>query len=190
MYLYESYVMFREQYRETFRLEGFDYGSDGAYFVTICSHNREKIFSNIINGKTHMSALGKIILEELERTAALRTHATVTEWVIMPDHVHCIIFIHKNSNSPEHLSRRGSYLHFPEGYKNKFGPQSENLASIVRGIKSAVTQRAKIAGMAYPVWQSRFHEHIIRNEIELAKYILYVKNNPVKWKNQTEILLL
>ena len=98
----------------------------------------------------------------------------------MPNHIHCIIFIHKRSEDIQHLRPQGSYLHFPECYRNKFGSQSENLSSIVRGIKSAVTQQAKIAVMQAPFWQQRFHEHIIRNELELEKYVLYIKENPFR----------
>ncbi|HET6992306.1 MAG TPA: hypothetical protein VFJ43_13315, partial [Bacteroidia bacterium] len=84
--------------------------------------------------------------EELRKTNEIRKYATATEWIIMPDHIHCIIFIHKDSEEPEHLSRKGSYLYFPENYWNIFGPQRENLASIIRGIKSAVTSKAKKIG--------------------------------------------
>jgi putative transposase len=102
----------------------------------------------------------------------------------MPDHIHFIIFIHKDSDEPAHLSPKGTYLYFPEGYKNKFGPQKENLASIVRGVKSAVTTRAKIRGASGPVWQRSFYEHIIRNEQELRRCILYIKQNASEWENQ------
>ena len=170
-------------YRKSSRIEGFDYGTDGAYFVTICSGNKELIFSDIINGNVHLSTIGKFIDEELKKTGAVRKYATVTEWVIMPNHIHLIIFIHKDSNEPEHLSQRGNYLFFPEGYKNKFGPQKENLASIIRGIKSAVTTRAKKEKICNVVWQSRYYEHIIRNEIELNKIVFYIKENPTKWEN-------
>jgi REP element-mobilizing transposase RayT len=168
--------------RKTQRLEGFDYGTDGAYFVTICSDRKRMIFSEIVNGEIHLSSVGRIIDEELEKTKTLRGNTTITEWIIMPNHIHCIIFIHKDSDEPEHLSPKGTYLFFPEGYKNKFGPQSENLASIIRGIKSAVTTRAKKSGIAQMVWQPRYYEHIIRNEVELDKIVLYIKENPFKWE--------
>lgn len=174
--------LFKGKYRtKTVRLEGFDYGTDGAYFVTICSYERTLIFSEITNGVIQLSSIGKIINEQLEKTHLIREYITITEWVIMPNHIHFVIFIHKNSEEPEHLSPRGTYLHFPEGYKNKFGPQSENLASIIRGIKSAVTTQAKKSGIAIPIWQSKYYERIIRNEKELNKFVLYIKENPHRW---------
>ena len=64
--------------------------------------------------------------------------------------------------------------------KNKFGPQSKNLASIVRGFKIAVTKNARLL---YPEfsWQSRFHDHIIRNDESLHCITDYIKNNPKHW---------
>jgi REP element-mobilizing transposase RayT len=114
--------LFKGKYRtKSLRLEGFDYGTDGAYLITLCSNDRKFIFSEIIDAETHLTPLGKIVDEELEKTRGVREYATVSEWIIMPNHIHCIIFIHKDSDEPEHLAPRGSYLYFPEGYKNKFG---------------------------------------------------------------------
>jgi putative transposase len=181
-YMKDANVFEEKHHRESVRLEGFDYGTDGAYFVTICSYKKKPTFSEIVNGETFLSPLGKIIKEELERTIGLRKNVTVTDWVVMPNHVHCIVFIHKDSDGPEHLAQKGSYLYFPEGYRNKFGPQRNNLASVIRGIKSAVTTRVKIAGMPSPVWQRSFHEHVIRNESELKRIVLYIHENPINWE--------
>lgn len=175
--------LFEEKYlRKTVRLQGFDYGKDGAYLITLRSYKSHHIFSAIENAEVRLTELGEIIDDELRNTSELRSYATVTEWMIMPNHVHCVIFIHKDSDEPEHLSPKGSYLYFPEGYANKFGPQRENLASIIRGIKSVVTARAKNSGIATPVWQPSFYEHIIRNEIELEGLSLYIRQNPSAWE--------
>ncbi len=65
---------------------------------------------------------------------------------------------------------------------NKFGPQSKNLASIIRGMKSSVTTQAKISGHNNFGWQSRYHDHIIRNTVEFYRIRNYIINNPAKWK--------
>ncbi|MDQ3111758.1 MAG: hypothetical protein M3R17_17855 [Bacteroidota bacterium] len=176
---------FKGKYRtESERLQGFDYGTDGAYLITLRSHKFKRIFSDIYNAEANLTPLGKIIDEELGSTRELRGYATVTEWMIMPDHIHIVIFIHKDSDGPEHLAPKGSYLYFPEGYINKFGPQSENLASVIRGIKSAVTSRAKKSGLQIPIWQANFYEHIIRNEIELRALVNYIRENPAAWEKK------
>ncbi len=176
-------ALFKGKYRtEPERIQGFDYGTDGAYLITLRSNEGKYTFSKVYSAESHLTELGTIINEELGKTFDLRTYATVTEWMIMPNHVHCVIFIHKDSDEPGHLAAKGSHLFFPEGYKNKFGPQRENLASIIRGIKSAVTSRAKKTGLKLPVWQHNYYEHIIRNEIELERLINYIRENPAAWE--------
>jgi len=66
--------------------------------------------------------------------------------------------------------------------KNKFGPQSKNLASIVRGFKIAVTKNARLINPNF-TWQSRFHDHIIRDEKSYQTISEYVINNPINWRN-------
>ena len=65
--------------------------------------------------------------------------------------------------------------------KNKFGPQSQNLASIIRGYKTGVTKYARNHHIGF-AWQSRFHDHIIRNEMEYQRIKNYIINNPINWK--------
>jgi hypothetical protein len=67
---------------------------------------------------------------------------------------------------------------------NQFGPQSKNLASIIRGFKIGVTKSARAihAGFA---WQSRFHDHIIRNSKSYMQIIGYIINNPLNWAEDT-----
>jgi len=65
---------------------------------------------------------------------------------------------------------------------NKFGPQSKNLASIVRGFKSSVTTNARIIHADF-AWQSRFHDHIIRDSESFERIQNYIANNPMNWKD-------
>ena len=65
---------------------------------------------------------------------------------------------------------------------NKFGPQSKNLASIIRGFKSAVTTNARKIHADF-AWQFRFHDHIIRNTDEFNRIQTYITNNPQNWDN-------
>jgi REP element-mobilizing transposase RayT len=67
---------------------------------------------------------------------------------------------------------------------NKFGPQSKNLASVIRGFKSAVTTQARKLGNKNFEWQSRFHEHIIREERAFKNIQKYIINNPKNWTNK------
>jgi hypothetical protein len=67
-------------------------------------------------------------------------------------------------------------------YKNKFGPQSKNLASILRGFKSAVTTFARINNIQFG-WQPRFHDHIIRNDESFQRISKYIANNQANWND-------
>ncbi len=77
-------------------------------------------------------------------------------------------------------------------YKNQFGPQAKNLASIIRGFKIGVTNYANKNRIEFK-WQTRFHDRIIRNDDELNNARQYILDNPQKWelnKNNTEDLYI
>jgi putative transposase len=69
-------------------------------------------------------------------------------------------------------------------HKNKFAPQSKNLASIMRGFKSAITMYALNNNIVFG-WQARFYDHIIRDFDEYQRIAQYIRNNPDNWKNDT-----
>lgn len=64
--------------------------------------------------------------------------------------------------------------------KNKFGPQSKNLASIIRGFKIGVTKYARKIH-ADSIWQSGFYDHIVRNDQSYQRIEKYIIENPAKW---------
>ena len=65
--------------------------------------------------------------------------------------------------------------------QNKFGPQSTNLGSIMRGFKSSITTHAKKLNLEFD-WQERFHDHIILNHEEFIRISKYILSNPGNWK--------
>ena len=76
-----------------------DYANSGFYFVTICAKDREHFFGNIINAAIKYSEIGKIARHELLRTEILRKNVKLDEWIIMPNHIHVIIVINKNTGT-------------------------------------------------------------------------------------------
>jgi hypothetical protein len=64
---------------------------------------------------------------------------------------------------------------------NRFGPQSKNLASIVRGYKVGVSKFARHTNTLFQ-WQTRYHDRIIRDAGEYMRISNYIRNNPAKWK--------
>jgi putative transposase len=189
---------FQNKYRnESARARGWNYGSHKAYYITICSGGREKCFGRIVKSEygKHMqlSPIGQIVAEEWIRTPFLRPQMNITldEFIIMPDHFHAIIIIGENeSNSvvstylpyeyamDAKLRQPGPINH---NTQNKFGPQSWNLSSIIRGFKSAVTTRVRILGNENFKWQPRFHDRIINNADEFQTKQKYIVKNPMNY---------
>ncbi len=106
------------------------------------------------------------------------------EFVIMPNHFHAIIGIGDNEyNSGNNaLPNRRDAMHCVSiKNKNALGPQSKNLASIIRGFKIGVTKNARFINADF-AWQPRYHDHIIRNNESHQRISNYIINNPKNWK--------
>ncbi len=90
---------FKGIYRgQTFRLQHWDYGSEGLYFITICTKNREHFFGEINDGKMNLSEIGEIVQSEWIKTPSIRPdmNLKLVEFVVMPNHFHAIIYIGSN----------------------------------------------------------------------------------------------
>src|SRR4030042_6977970 len=79
--------------RRSIRLQGYDYTQGGAYFITVCTHNKEHIFGEVRNGEMNLYEQGRIIEEEWSNTAIRRPDVKLDQFVIMPNHFHGIIWI-------------------------------------------------------------------------------------------------
>ena len=146
------------------------------YFITICTQNREFYFGNIVESVLVPSETGVIASNEWFKGVEIRTDMQLElgEFVVMPNHIHGIIIIGRNQfNKPVYSNHLES--------QNQFSPQSKNLASIVRGYKSAVSSYAKKHNILFE-WQTRFHEHIICSEEDYQTIANYIINNPAKWE--------
>lgn len=90
-------------HRRSIRLMQYDYSSAGAYFVTICTKDRQPLFGEIIEGEMILNDMGKIVEEEVNKTETIRAQITIDKYVIMPNHVHIIVVISNvgaNGGSP------------------------------------------------------------------------------------------
>jgi len=175
---------FKNKYRiESARLKGWDYSTPGSYFVTSVTYKRGNLFGKIENNEMILNDAGKIVSQCWINIPKHFSHVKLDEFVIMPNHVHGIIFItHGNLNIPVETQNFASLrLQNKNSSGNKFGPQLKNLGSIVRGFKIGVTKWYREQGITDAIWQSRFHDHIIRNETELQNIRRYIINNPLNW---------
>ncbi len=173
---------YKNKYRiSSTRAKWWDYSSNAAYFVTICTKDKEHYFGSIANGIMQLSAMGHIANSCWHQIPNHFPFVLLGAHIIMPDHVHGIVII----NKPDHGSKNtietqdlASPLN-PKP-KNKFGPQSQNLASIIRGFKVGVTKNARQINPEFS-WQSRFHDSIIRDHISYERVSKYIIDNPSKW---------
>ena len=82
-----------ERRRRSIRLQGFDYGRPGAYFVTICSQNGEPLFGEIVNGEMQINEYGLIVWNPWEDLPRHYSNLVLDAFVVMPNHVHAIIVL-------------------------------------------------------------------------------------------------
>ena len=172
-------------HRRSIRLPGYDYTQPGAYFVTLVAHNRLCCFGEITNGEMRLNEVGQLACAQWLRLTRRFAAVELDEYVIMPNHLHGIIFLHDRTGT-------GSGNHMDESTNlaprapttERFGvPIAGSIPTIIRSYKSSVTQRfQKIChtpGAA--LWQRNFYEHIIRNDGDLHRIREYICNNPLRW---------
>jgi len=174
-------LLFKNKYRvPSARLTDWDYSAGGFYFVTVCVKQHECIFGGINNGVMCLNRLGAVVYKCWKEIPQHFPFVRLGEFVVMPNHVHGILEICENKNLGVGVETQNiASLQTP--YKNKFGPQSKNLSSIVRGFKIGVTKYTNQNNIDFQ-WLSRFHDHIIRNEQSLYNIRKYTINNPANWR--------
>jgi len=167
---------FRGKYRiPSARWVVWDYGANAAYFVTICTAERAHGFGTIANGNMNLSLLGHAALDCWHEIPNHFPFVELDEFVVMPNHVHGIVVI----NKPDSVETQ--YFASLQKPKNTFGPQSQNLASVIRGYKIGVTRFARQHNIQF-AWQARYHDHIIRSAVEQARIQRYILTNPQSWE--------
>jgi putative transposase len=82
-----------KHHRRSIRLKGYDYTQPGAYFITICTHGRECLFGEIIDGEMHLNEAGQIVVQTWQDLPNHVPNVQLDAFVVMPNHVHGIIII-------------------------------------------------------------------------------------------------
>ena len=158
--------------RKPTRLKGYDYSTPGAYFITICTHNRKYLFSNIV-GAIHELPENKFtqygeLVEQIIEILPDRFNVFIPKYVIMPNHVHLIIEICSDN---EERAIRESPLQYHRSVIDKMvGFLKMNVSKKIHN-----TDNEKI-------WQRSYHDHIIRCEKDYQKIWEYIDTNVIRWK--------
>ena len=155
------------------RLKNYDYSSSGAYFITICTKERRTLFWNkpqpdfagfvgedsiLPPSDTYLSAYGKIAQQAIEEISSRYSHVKLLQYVIMPNHIHMILFIPYDN---------GRILSSPT-----------SILTVVGQMKRYVSKKIGVA-----IWQRSFHDHVVRDERDYEKIAKYIYENPIKWQS-------
>lgn len=195
-------VKFQNKYRiSSTRLKNWDYGQNGAYFITICTKNREHFFGEIVsaNGENEMqlNEIGKIADTFWAEIPKHFPFIELGNYVIMPNHVHGILIINKINvvdDTVETLhcnvsvdvkTLQCNVSTVGNGMKNehmtKISPKPGTISTILRSYKSVITKNAHFIHADFE-WQERFHDHIIRSSESFERIQNYIQNNVTNWK--------
>ena len=148
--------------RKSIRIEGYDYSTPGAYFITICTANREKIFWNSVGADiirpqiVPLSTVGKIAEQGILQMAEHYENVVVDKYCIMPDHIHLILRIESDMD--------GRLISAP------------TVSTVIGSMKRWVSKQ-----IGRPIWQKSFYDHGIRNQQDYNEILEYIENNPLKY---------
>ena len=153
--------------RKPTRLKEYDYSQNGAYFVTICTRGKKCILSDIIVGQglapaeTVLTQYGKIAEEQLLTLEKRYKTIEIDKYVIMPNHIHIIIISNNTAGASP----------------------CPTISDVICSFKSLTTRICnKSVNCSQKIFQSSFHDHIIRGEKDYQKIWEYIDSNPLKWE--------
>ncbi|MDO8570607.1 MAG: transposase [Candidatus Daviesbacteria bacterium] len=154
--------------RQSIRLRNYDYSSEGAYFVTICTQNREMLFGDIVNGIMVLNDIGKIV-EFVWESLPQHYKVELGPFQIMPNHIHMIIMIvGAGFSRPITLGNIIAYFKYQS---------TKQINTNIMGSENPTPTDIK-----YPkAFQRNYFEHVIRNEKDFDKISWYIENNPQMW---------
>ncbi len=145
--------------RQSIRLKKYDYSQKGAYFITITTQDRIKLFGTIQDQKMILNEFGKILEREWLNTPILRPNISLGEFIIMPDHMHMIIHIDESMINPNNQK--------DWGHKNPKGP-SQTIGAIIRGFKGATTKKINLLLNSESSGEMRFPFRGSTGELQFA----------------------
>ena len=150
--------------RKNIRLQNYDYSSNGLYFVTICTENKKPILSHIVGDDAHivpkkiiLKPYGKIVDKYINRINLVYENIFVENYIIMPNHIHMLIFIDE----------------YKDGTMRASSPTK--LGSIVKSFKTMVTKE-----IGFSIWQRSYYDEIIRDEKHFQYVWNYIEYNALK----------
>ena len=157
--------------RKQIRLQQYDYARCGMYFLTICSADRRRIFSQIVGALHESPAVrllpcGEIVQSVLEILPKRFEYIEIVDYVIMPDHIHLIVWL-KSDERAIHESPLQNRSDIPK---------------IMGFFKMNVSKKIHALYPNLQVWQRSYFDHVIRNHEDLSEIRQYIHENPRRWE--------
>ena len=171
--------------RKTPRYQSFDYNSVGVYFITICTQNRRCILSRIVGTgvldcpsetgvlldcpQPEFTRYGEIADKYIKQLNDFYEHLSVEKYVIMPNHIHILLWVKENKNKTDNGQSRT--------------PVPTNIERANSVCSQFVSTFKRFCNKEYGenIWQARFNDHIIRNRDDYEEHVKYIYENPIRW---------
>lgn len=186
-------TLYRNKYRiESARWQNWDYRNAGAYFITICTKDRLYHFGNIVDGEMQLSDAGKLAEKYWLEIPNHFKNTRLGEFVVMPNHVHGILILMDvfdpvgtlQCNVPTGSKTVEKNSTKTNQFMSDISPKPGSVSTIIRSYKSVCTKNIHLQMSKLNfAWQSRFHDRVIRNEMEYNSVECYIINNPKNWRN-------
>ena len=198
---------YKGKYRsESNRLRGWDYSSDGHYFITINTYDRACLFGDIVDGKMILNDFGKIATDEWFKSFEMRKELFLGEFILMPNHLHAIVGLDGGGNDIDGIvdAHGRAHLQYHQYQPQNYHPQPfqrkpKSISSFVAGYKSVVLTKIddyidarqlpiQKFNRRNPLWQANYYDHIIRDGQSYERIAEYIRMNPEKWEEGKKII--
>ena len=201
-------TLYQNKYRiESNRWQFWNYSAPGSYFLTVCVQGRNRILGRIENSKIKLSNAGIIVSDHFKEIQTYHKRIVLDEWVIMPNHFHCIITLgdigfdngvsvigddivvdqihefdlQRRINQPTKTITENHIKQYRALRRKMLIPK------IIGKLKMQTSKQINILNntAGNKNWQSDYHDHVIRSSSEHQRIKQYIKNNHLHWKDDT-----
>jgi putative transposase len=173
---------FKNQYRiPSARLKNWNYGSNGIYFITICTGQQECYFGNVEHAEMKLNTIGKLAHDYWLEIPQHFSFVVLGPFVVMPNHVHGVLIINKNGIVDESGVETLQCNVSTDAAMSKRSPKPGSISTIIRSYKSVVSKHARKHHADFQ-WQARFYDVIVRDETSYENIFRYIVCNPANWE--------
>ncbi len=179
--------------RRSLRLPAYDYAQAGAYFITICTRNRERVLGEVVDGRMRPNEFGDLAGHTWEGLPRHYPGVRLDAWVVMPNHLHGILMlddagserVQRVDSIPDHTGVRGEEVvgGAPRAGLKPAPTSRHGVPEIVRGFKTFSARRINVlrGTVGVPFWQRGYFEHVVRDQSGLDRIRRYIEENPLRW---------